>query len=138
MSPAEQAARFLKKAAEDEAVLDLILASDKVSDDVVGFHAQQAAEKLLKALLSHLGLPFRRTHDLRGLIEVLEQGKCPVPEALVGIDELTPYGTLYRYEDLDGSPAFDRNRSRGMVRDLRLWVEARMQGPASAPENLKI
>ena len=65
MNPAEQAVRFLKKAAEDEAVLDLILVSDKISDDVVGFHAQQAAEKLLKALLSHLGLAFRRTHDLR-------------------------------------------------------------------------
>jgi HEPN domain-containing protein len=61
MSPGEQAVRFLKKAAEDEAVLDLILVSDKISDDVVGFHAQQAAEKLLKALLSHLGLAFRRT-----------------------------------------------------------------------------
>ena len=132
MSPAEQAARFLKKAAEDEAVLDLIFVSDKISDDVVGFHAQQAAEKLLKALLSHLGLAFRRTHDLRGLIEVLEEGKCPVPDALVSIEELTPYGTLYRCEDLEGSPAFDRARSRAMIRDLRLWVEARMKGPSSA------
>jgi HEPN domain-containing protein len=126
MSPAEQAIRFLKKAAEDEAVLDLILVSDKISDDVVGFHAQQAAEKLLKALLSHLGLAFRRTHDLRGLIEVLEEGKCPVPEALVSIEELTPYGTLYRYEDLEGSPAFDRVHSRAMIRDLRAWVESRL------------
>jgi len=131
MSPAEQAARFLKKAAEDEAVLDLILASDKISDDVVGFHAQQAAEKLLKALLSSLGIAFRRTHDLRGLIEALQDGGCAVPEALVAIEVLTPYGTLYRYEDLDGSPAFDRARSRAMIRDLRLWVEAGMKGPSS-------
>jgi HEPN domain-containing protein len=126
MSPGEQADRFLKKASEDEAVLDLILGSEKASDDVVGFHSQQAAEKLLKALLSDLGIGFRRTHDLRGLIEALEDGGCPVPEALVSIEELTPYGTLYRYEDLEGSPAFDRARSRAMIRDLRAWVESRL------------
>lgn len=60
------------------------------------------------------------------MIEALEDGGCPVPEALVSIEELTPYGTFYRYEDLDRAPAFDRVRSRATVRDLRAWVESRM------------
>ena len=50
--PLEQAELFLKKAAEDEALLDIGLVSAQVSDGIFGFHAQQAAEKLLKALLS--------------------------------------------------------------------------------------
>jgi HEPN domain-containing protein len=45
---------FLRKAAQDEALLDAVLESDKVGDEVIGFHCQQAAEKMLKALSSRL------------------------------------------------------------------------------------
>ena len=38
--------------------------------DVVSFHAQQAAEKALKALLTERGIPFPKIHDLEE-IEVL-------------------------------------------------------------------
>jgi hypothetical protein len=53
----EPALLYLKKAAEDEVLLDEVLASPRVSDTVIGFHCQQAAEKLLKALLSYLNNP---------------------------------------------------------------------------------
>jgi hypothetical protein len=46
MKQLEQARRFLAKAAEDEALLDAVLAKPEVSDSIYGFHAQQAAEKL--------------------------------------------------------------------------------------------
>jgi len=51
---------FLRKAAQDEALLDAVIESDKVSDQVTGFHCQQAAEKMLKALLSDLGAAFHK------------------------------------------------------------------------------
>jgi HEPN domain-containing protein len=54
MKPREQALLLLRKAAQDEAVLDHVLESIEVSDEIIGFHCQQAAEKLLKALLSDL------------------------------------------------------------------------------------
>ena len=34
----EQALLFLRKAAQDEALLDAVIESDKVSDEVIGFH----------------------------------------------------------------------------------------------------
>ena len=52
MKQAEQARLFLNKAAEDESLLDAVLALPGVSDAIFGFHCQQAAEKLLKARLS--------------------------------------------------------------------------------------
>ena len=52
MKQREQALLLLAKAAEDEALLDEILASDRVSDAIIGFHCQQSVEKALKALLS--------------------------------------------------------------------------------------
>ena len=54
MKPREQALLLLRKAAQDEALLDRVLESIEVSDEIIGFHCQQAAEKLLKALLSDL------------------------------------------------------------------------------------
>ena len=48
----EQALLLLKKAADDEALLQEVIESRQVSDEIFGFHCQQAVEKLLKALLS--------------------------------------------------------------------------------------
>ena len=42
----EQAPLLLRKAAQDEALLDQVLTSDQVSDEIIGFHCQQAAEKI--------------------------------------------------------------------------------------------
>ena len=60
---------FLRKAAQDEALLDAVVDSDKVSDEVIGFHCQQAAEKMLMALLSDLGGTFPKTHELGALMD---------------------------------------------------------------------
>jgi HEPN domain-containing protein len=63
MKRREQALLFLRKAAQDESLLDAVLESGSVSDEVIGFHCQQAAEKMLKALLSDLGAAFHKTHE---------------------------------------------------------------------------
>ena len=41
------------------------------SEAIFGFHAQQAAEKCLKAWIAFLGIRFPRTHDLMVLLETL-------------------------------------------------------------------
>jgi HEPN domain-containing protein len=70
MKRREQALLFLRKAAQDESLLDAVLESHNVSDEVIGFHCQQAAEKMLKALLSDLGAAFHKTHELGRLMAV--------------------------------------------------------------------
>ena len=37
------------------------------------FHAQQAAEKAIKAVLVHLGINFPRAHNIQGLIDLLPE-----------------------------------------------------------------
>lgn len=123
----EQTRLYLKKAAEDETLLDEVLESDRVSDEIFGFHCQQAAEKLLKALLSLLGIHFRKTHDLRELIDLLTDSGNSIPAELADIDKLTPYGTLFRYDVLDTESSFDRAAARTMVRKLREWVENKIR-----------
>ena len=126
MSPRDQAVRYLAKAALDEALLDEVIGTDRVSDEVVGFHCQQAAEKLLKALLAGLGISFRRTHDLRELIDTATTGGCGIPEDLRDLDMLTPYGTVYRYEDMESVAPLDRQGNRRTIANLRAWIETRL------------
>ena len=126
MKQREQARLLLKKAAQDEALLDLILDSDHVSDEIVGFHCQQAAEKILKASLSDFGVRFRKTHEIGLLAHLLAQAGHPLPAEFADLDILTPFGAVYRYEDYDPELSLDRPRARAILRSLRCWVEARL------------
>ncbi len=122
----EQALLFLRKAGEDEALLDEVLGSERISDATIGFHCQQAAEKLLKALLSEQGVVFRRTHDLTELCDLLTDASQPLPAELTEIDFLTPYGVTFRYADDATLKPLDRPTTRDLLRQLRQHVEDRI------------
>lgn len=61
------------------------------------FHAQQAAEKALKAVLLHHKIEFPLTHDLTQLLGLLEEAGIPVPPDFSAVDTLTPYAVETRY-----------------------------------------
>lgn len=61
------------------------------------FHAQQAAEKYLKAFLVWHQVEFPKTHDI-GKLLVLAAGVVPdLPDILTEAKTLTPFGVDYRY-----------------------------------------
>src|SRR6266702_3816111 len=103
----EQAMLLVKKAADDEALLAEILSSSHVSDEIFGFHCQQAAEKLLKALLSQAGIGYPRTHHLRLLMDLLADSGQPLPTDLSELE-------------LDREPLYK------LVRSLHEFVEKRL------------
>jgi hypothetical protein len=126
MKRREQALLLLAKAAQDEALLDVVIDSATVADEVFGFHCQQAAEKMLKALLSNLGEPFPRTHDIAALMKHLRRIDVPLPERFEGLDMFTPFGAFYRYEDFDSGLFVDRRAARAMLCELRVWIDERL------------
>lgn len=116
----------MAKAAQDEVLLDAVLGMPGVSDDIVGFHLQQAAEKLLKAVLARRGVAYRRTHDLRELMDHLTDARRPVPDALAELDALNPYAVILRYDEVPEPSSLDRTRARGWIRELRAWAESQI------------
>ena len=60
------------------------------------FHAQQASEKSLKALLVAHGIKVPRTHDIAFLLDQLPGG-VNVPPALLELPTLTKYAVQQRY-----------------------------------------
>jgi hypothetical protein len=83
------AALLLAKAAGDEAALEALGRATAVPDEIFGFHAQQAVEKLLKGALAALDREYARTHDLGYLATLLEDVGHRLPDRLVALDELT-------------------------------------------------
>jgi hypothetical protein len=65
---------LLRKSVDDRAVLD-----HPLPPAILGFHAQQACEKLLKALLTEAGCEYPRTHNLAVLEQLVELDDQPLP-----------------------------------------------------------
>lgn len=61
------------------------------------FHAQQAAEKALKAVYQHHGWSFRYTHDLEELISGLKEKGLDLPPDVIEADALTGFAWEARY-----------------------------------------
>ena len=60
------------------------------------FHAQQAVEKSIKAVLVHYGVEFRKVHNLDYLFSLLPPNTLLPPEA-EDVLELTSYAVMFRY-----------------------------------------
>jgi HEPN domain-containing protein len=63
---------------------------------LVAYHAQQCAEKCLKAYLVSLGVDFPRTHNISTLLELCSD-HAQWPLALRDAEELTDYAVAARY-----------------------------------------
>lgn len=60
------------------------------------YHCQQAAEKLVKAVLVEARVAFPKTHDIGALTGLLAENH-PLKANLASLARLTPYGVAYRY-----------------------------------------
>src|SRR3954454_14942493 len=98
---------------------------------IAGFHLQQAAEKLLKAVLISAGIAPKKTQDLVALMQDLEDVDIRIPAELQGIDVLSPYAVVLRYETLSISPEPDLRPLEKQVRQLQGWVGAQLAGRAN-------
>lgn len=61
------------------------------------FHAQQAAEKYLKAFLVWHQIEFKKTHDIAALLKLASEMDSVISDVLSDAVHLTPYGVEYRY-----------------------------------------
>jgi hypothetical protein len=131
MPPRKQhVALLLAKAAQDEYVLDKLLDDPDAPLEVFGFHAQQTAEKLLKAVLSHAGIVYPRTHQLVELLDLAADHGLQLPAEAEELRHLTPFAVEFRYDVLPGEerPRLDKATVRRELVRLRTWIETRIHG----------
>jgi len=87
----EVADLFLSKAASDLAAAGSLALDPDQADDVVGFHAQQAVEKALKAVVAARGLEIPRSHDVVLLIRLVGSGAEGLPGEVGQAGWLNPW-----------------------------------------------
>ena len=88
---------WLSHAASDLRLAHLAAGDEFVRREQVCFHAQQAAEKAIKAVLLAQGIEFPLTHDIEELLEIAENGGVGLPEHIREAGMLTPYAVESRY-----------------------------------------
>ncbi len=130
MSPDdEEARRLLRKAGEDQTAVVRFATDPLIADAVIGFHAQQAVEKALKAVLAAAGDDFPWTHDLRHLLERLDASGSAVPDEIRRADGLTPWAVEFRYgETID--EALDRAETVRLVAEVVAWASGQVRPQA--------
>lgn len=116
------AARFARKARSDEIALDKLADDLDVPDDLIGFHAQQALEKLLKAALAYTGVAPPRIHDLGELIARLGDVGLTPPTSVGEARALVPWAVEFRSDDILDEQ-LDRTAACATVRQVRAWVD---------------
>ena len=76
----ELAELLLRKAEQDEFALDKLIPDPNSPDEIIDFHAQQAIEKMLKAVLASAAVRYRWTHDLVELLDLMGKQGIVSPE----------------------------------------------------------
>ena len=122
----ELAEVLLRKAEQDEFALDKLIPDPHSPDEIIGFHTQQAIEKMLKAVLASAAVRYRYTHDRVELLDLLRNQGITYPEEFEEITALTPFAAILRYEDevVQTEKPFDRLWARKCVREVRGWAES--------------
>lgn len=125
-SPADLARALLRKAADDLYVARRLAADAGAPVWILGFHAQQAVEKSLKAVLALHGIEFPRTHNLAMLLELLRRAGVAAPPDGDDLARLIPFGVVARYEAALGADEIDIDRQWAVDAAQRTseWAEA--------------
>lgn len=126
MTQLDHARLLYRKACQDRAILTHIIGEPEIDDDAVGFHVQQAIEKLLKSALAARGREYPRTHDLRVLKDLLDEMGETIPQSCQNVDELTPFATVFRYDDVSLGNTARRKEWLRIVDDLSTFVAERI------------
>lgn len=104
MSDLKHARHLLTMANKDLAALAGMSAPAVFADEIFGFHAQQAAEKALKAWLAALGEVYPLKHDLALLLQLLAKQGVDV-SAFNSLDVYTDFAVDFRYLGIEMAAA---------------------------------
>jgi len=120
------AGEWFNKADEDYTVAARESKASPVFHNIVCYHAQQAAEKMLKAYLQELDIKFMKTHSLLKLLELLKTADVfmvSFQDSFAFIDDLTPD---IRYPG-PGVTEADAKRALEITEKLKAYIKDKMK-----------
>ncbi|MBS3936755.1 MAG: HEPN domain-containing protein [Sulfuritalea sp.] len=118
----------MRLARRDQEVFGIIAMAGGNTHAAAGFHAQQAVEKVLKALLCASDLDFPRTHDLESLALRLAGSPYALPFSAEKLRPLTPYAVDFRYDD-EVAALLTEREMRSIVAAVVDFASAKLGAP---------
>jgi HEPN domain-containing protein len=112
---------------------DLRLAKISIKDNQIlpedsTFHAQQCAEKALKALLIAKSIEYPRTHSLEVLIGLLKESGIQIPEIVDQAFILTQYAVQTRYPgEWEPITRQEARKAMELAEFVLYWVEGEIK-----------
>lgn len=94
-----------------------------------GFHAQQAVEKALKAVVAVRGLEIPRSHDIELLIRLVDPGEGALPGEIAEAGWLNPWAVTMRYDETVDE--LDRESAVRVAESCLTWAGERVQAARS-------
>jgi HEPN domain-containing protein len=129
--PRAEAEVLVRKAKDDANAMRLLAPDAEISDEIIGFHAQQAVEKWLKAVLGSRGVEFEYTHDLRRLIAEVTAAVGEFPFDNAQVIALTEHAVPLRYDEILDTEPIDRQATLVLVNEVGDWAATQLP-PRSA------
>ncbi|MBI2267296.1 MAG: HEPN domain-containing protein [Armatimonadetes bacterium] len=113
---------WLRRAWSDLELAQMDRSSRILLEDLC-FHAQQAAEKALKAILVSRSIPFPRTHNIGTLVDLLPES-IEIPLEAAGAARLSDYAVSTRYPgDLEPVTHEEHVEAVRIAEALLRWAE---------------
>jgi HEPN domain-containing protein len=119
---------LLKKAEEDAIAVREFARNPDIGDSIIGFHAQQAVEKWLKAVTAANGVRHSAIHDIDRLIELAEAIGIEVSLDRDRLAVLTQYAVPFRYDELLDAESLEREVLVALVDEVAAWVADQIGG----------
>jgi len=120
--------QWLAKAEQDMKACETLRSADPSSPYPACFHAQQAAEKYLKALLTWHQVEFSKTHAIERLLDMLKKPDPDTAFALADAAMLTPYGVDIRYPGDQPDPDIEEvHEASALARKVKKIVSDRLK-----------
>ena len=116
------AKEWMDHAQSDLAFAKLAAGNQNILATQICFHAQQSAEKAIKAVLRSRNIDFPLTHDLDVLLELAEKASLSIPTDVQKAGELTPYAVEARYPSGTDSHESDVQSSIQLAEAILNWA----------------
>ncbi|WP_058868414.1 HEPN domain-containing protein [Chloracidobacterium thermophilum] len=130
----EEAWRLLRLAERDIKAFEVLKEAPDVHPSITYFHAQQAVEKSLKAVLFLQQIEFERTHDLVKLARLLQNCGVTLPVTESQLRRLNPFAVAFRYDDLEITLVSDDDLA-SVVAQMRHWAKEQISAATECEES---
>lgn len=123
----ELVAEWMRHAHADLTIARMV-DQEAIAPEILAFHAQQAAEKALKALLVQKQVEFPRLHVIGLLINLCREAGYEGTETLLEAAVLSRYAVTARYPGEEEPVTGEEARLASCLAEVVVsWVEARLE-----------